>query len=152
VGPRAIEKGQGAKVKGQTPIMTRARFEELVQEALRGIPRRFRQRFSNLAIIVEDEPSEELLASMGIDPPDTLFGLYRGTPLPSRSWDYGNVLPDTISIFQGPIEDACDDEEEIIGTIAETLIHEVGHYFGMSEEEIEAIESQYWHVPENPKD
>jgi predicted Zn-dependent protease with MMP-like domain len=132
--------------------MTRAHFEELVQEALQGIPKRFRRRFSNLAILVEDEPSEELLDSMGIEPPDTLFGLYHGTPLPSRGWDYGNALPDTIAIFQGPIEDACDDEEEIIGTIAETLIHEVGHYFGMSEEEIEAIESQYWHASEKPSE
>jgi predicted Zn-dependent protease with MMP-like domain len=126
--------------------VTKARFEELVQEALASIPGTFRRRFDNLAIIVEDEPSAELLASMDIEPPDTLLGLYHGTPLTSRSWDYGNTLPDTISIYQRPIEDACDTDEEIVDTIAETLIHEVGHYFGMSEEEIEAIESQYWHA------
>lgn len=125
--------------------MTRERFEELVQQALRGIPRRFRKELRNIAILVEDAPSQELLQEMDIEPPDTLFGLYRGTPLPSRGFDYGNTLPDTVSLFQLPIEEACEDESEIIITIGETLIHELGHYFGLSEEEIEAIEEQYWH-------
>lgn len=124
--------------------MTRVRFEELVRDALADIPRRFRTHLKNIAIIVEDEPSVEVLREMEIEPPDTLFGLYRGTPLPSRAWDYGNTLPDNILLFQRPIEEACDDDEEVVTTIGETLIHEVGHYFGLSEEEIEAIEAQYW--------
>ena len=124
--------------------MTRARFEELVQASLARIPRRFRQHLQNIAILVEDEPSPRLLREMEIEPPDTLLGLYHGTPLPSRQWDYGNTLPDTISLFQGPIERDCDDEEEIVATIGETLIHEIGHYFGLTDEEIEAIEQRYW--------
>ncbi len=125
--------------------MTRQRFESLVAEAIMLIPRRFRREMKNLALIVEDEPSRELLRQMEIEPPDTLLGLYHGTPLPERSATHGNTLPDVITIFQHPIEDECDgDEDEIRGVIGETLIHEVGHYFGLSEEEIEEIEERYW--------
>jgi predicted Zn-dependent protease with MMP-like domain len=125
--------------------MTRQRFENLVAEAIMLIPRRFRREMKNLALIVEDEPSHDLLQQMEIDPPDTLLGLYHGTPLPERSANHGNALPDVITIFQNPIEDECgDDEDEIRGVIGETLIHEVGHYFGLSEEEIEEIEERYW--------
>jgi predicted Zn-dependent protease with MMP-like domain len=124
--------------------MTRAQFERLVAEAVTLIPRRFRSEMKNLALVVEDEPSEELLDEMEIEPPDSLYGLYQGTPLPERSWAFGNALPDRITIFQRPIEEDCEDEDEVRAMIGETLIHEVGHYFGMSEEEIEEIEEKYW--------
>ena len=124
--------------------MTRARFEELVAEAVTLIPRRFRREMKNLALVVETEPSAELLEEMEIEPPDSLYGLYQGTPLPERSWAFGNALPDRITIFQRPIEEDCDDEDEMRAVIGETLIHEVGHYFGLSEEEIEEIEEKYW--------
>jgi len=122
----------------------RKEFEQLVAEALASIPRRFRQAMQNIAIVVEDEPSEELLADMEIEPPDTLLGLYQGMPLTERTSAYGNVLPDRVLIFQGPHERAADDEDDLITAIGETLIHEIGHHFGLSEEEIEAIEEQYW--------
>jgi predicted Zn-dependent protease with MMP-like domain len=125
-------------------MMERARFERLVADALAGIPQRFRAAMTNLAIVVEDEPSAELLREMEVEPPDTLFGLYQGTPLTERHWDYGNALPDRILLFQGPHEREADDEEDLIASIGETLIHEVGHYFGLSEEEIEEIEDKYW--------
>jgi predicted Zn-dependent protease with MMP-like domain len=125
--------------------MTRARFERLVAEAVMLIPRRFRREMRNIALVVEDEPSPDLLEEMEIDPPDTLYGLYQGTPLTERGAGFGNALPDVITIFQGPIEDECEgDEDEIRAVIGETLIHEVGHYFGLSEEEIEEIEERYW--------
>ena len=124
--------------------MTRAAFEQLVAEALTLIPRRFRREMNNLALVVESEPSAELLEEMEIEPPDSLYGLYQGTPLPERSWGFGNTLPDRITLFQRPIEEDCDDEDEIRMVIGETLIHEVGHYFGLSEEEIEEIEEKYW--------
>jgi len=124
--------------------MTRERFERLVAEAVQTIPARFREQIQNLAIMVEDEPDDDLLDEMEIDPPDTLFGLYQGTPLTERRWDHGNALPDRIVLYQGPIEDASDSDEEVVATIGETLIHEVGHYFGMTEEELEQIEEHYW--------
>ncbi len=124
--------------------MTRRRFQRLVEEALRRLPRRFRDAIDNVAVVVEDEPPPDLLEELGIEPPDTLFGLYQGTPLPERSWSHGNALPDRIAIYQRPIEEACETEEEVRDTILETVIHEFGHYFGLSEEEIEEIEERYW--------
>jgi predicted Zn-dependent protease with MMP-like domain len=99
---------------------------------------------TNIAIVVEDEPSPEILDEMEIEPPDTLLGLYTGTPLTERRWDYGNALPDRVLIFQGPHEREAEDEDDLVVAIAETLIHEIGHYFGLSEEEIEEIEEKYW--------
>ena len=98
----------------------------------------------NVAVVVEDEPSPELLEELEIEPPDTLFGLYQGTPLTQRTWGYGNALPDRISVYQRPIEAECDDDDDIRQCIAETVIHEFGHYFGLSEDEIEEIEEKYW--------
>ena len=124
--------------------MTREKFERLIADAISLIPRRFRAEMKNLALVVEDSPSPALLEEMKIEPPDSLYGLYQGTPLPERPWDFGNALPDRITIFQCPIEEDCEDDDEIRAVIGETLIHEVGHYFGLSEEEIEEIEAQYW--------
>jgi len=124
--------------------MTKERFEKLVEEALRDIPRSFRTEMKNVAVLVEDEPPAHVLEEMEIEPPDSLFGLYQGTPLPERGWAYGNALPDRISIYQRPIEEACEDDDEIRECVAETVIHEFGHYFGLSEEEIEEIEEKYW--------
>ena len=130
--------------------MTRERFRRLVSEAIDSIPARFRRHLANVAIVVEDEPSAELLAEMEIEPPDTLFGLYQGTPLTERAWDFGNTLPDRIVLYQGPIEDASETEDDIVVTVGETLIHEVGHYFGLSEDELEAIEERYWRAQDLP--
>jgi len=124
--------------------MTRRRFERLVEEALVTIPRRFRRAIRNVAVIVEDEPPLDLLEDMGIEPPDTLFGLYQGTPLTERPWTPMEAMPDRVVIYQRPIEEACESEDEVVATIGETVIHEFGHYFGLSEDEIEAIEDRYW--------
>jgi predicted Zn-dependent protease with MMP-like domain len=126
--------------------VTRAEFDRRVADAIASIPAEFRRAMRNLAIVVEDEPPRELLREMGIEPPGTLLGLYQGTPLTERAWDYGNVLPDRILLFQGPHERSADDDEDIVVAIGETLIHEVGHHFGLSEEEIQEIEDHYWHA------
>jgi predicted Zn-dependent protease with MMP-like domain len=124
--------------------VTRQEFNRLVEEALDDIPPRFRAAMKNIAIVVEDAPGPELLAEMEIAPPDSLYGLYQGTPLTERSWGYGNTLPDRVTLFQQVIEDDSEDAEDAIVCIAETLIHEIGHYFGLSEEQIEEIEEKYW--------
>ena len=137
---RGAERGESTEAEE----MTREAFSRLVEEALQDIPRRFREEIKNVAIVVEDEPSPQLMAEMEIEPPDSLYGLYQGTPLPERSWTHGNALPDRVTLFQRTIEEDAEDLEDMIVSIAETLIHELGHYFGMSEEQIEEIEDKYW--------
>jgi predicted Zn-dependent protease with MMP-like domain len=125
--------------------MTRDAFRLLVQEAIDTIPARFAREVKNVAIVIEDEPSDELLDEMDIGPDETILGLYQGVPLIERTWAHGNALPDRITLFQRTIEEECEgDEDEIVVAIGETLIHELGHYFGLSEEEIMAIEERYW--------
>ncbi len=124
--------------------MTREEFRTLVDQALLLVPEEFRDAMHNIAIVVEDEPSARQLAEVEIEPPGTLLGLYEGTPLTERGWARENILPDKITLFQGPIEESATDREDVVIAITETLIHEIGHYFGLSEEEIEEIEEHYW--------
>ena len=124
--------------------MTRDRFTKIVEEALHRIPSRFRAAIDNVAVVVEDEPAQDVLDDLDLEPGATLFGLYHGIPLTQRTSSYGNTLPDRISIYQRPIEEACEDEDDIRNCVIETVIHEFGHYFGLSEEEIEEIEEKYW--------
>lgn len=125
--------------------MNHDEFARLADEAVALIPKRFRDAMTNLAIVIEDEPSPALLAEMEIEPPDTLYGLYSGTPITERRWDDGNRLPDHITLYRGPIEQDAEDRDDARVMIAETILHEVGHYFGLSEEEIEEIEEHFWH-------
>jgi predicted Zn-dependent protease with MMP-like domain len=132
------------------PRVSRKTFEQLVDEALHTIPARFRAAITNVAVVVEDEPSPELLAEMEIPPGDTLYGLYQGTPLTERTWSETTRLPDRVTIFQRPIEEDAETEDDIVWMVGETVIHEFGHYFGLSEEEIEEIEERYWRGEEAP--
>ena len=133
--------------------MTREEFRALVEEAIDTIPLKFAREVRNLAIVIEDEPSDELLDEMDMGPDDVLLGLYQGTPLNERGWGYGNQLPDRITLFQDTIEDDCnEDEDEVVIAIGETLIHELGHYFGMTEDEIMEIEERYWRGEPDPAD
>jgi len=120
--------------------VTRRQFEALVEKALRRLPRTFKDRIRNVAVVVEDWADDATLAEMGIEPPDTLYGLYRGVDLTRRDSGYGNVLPDTVTIYQGPIEEDCEDEEEMAELVRETVVHEIGHYFGLDDETMHRIE------------
>lgn len=121
--------------------LSRSEFESLVARALRGLPRRFREKLQNVAVVVEDWPDAETLKEMEIEPPETLYGLYRGVSLDQRGSGYGGVLPDTITIFQGPIEEDCEDQEEMEALVRDVVIHEVGHYFGLDDARLEELES-----------
>jgi predicted Zn-dependent protease with MMP-like domain len=128
-------------------------FRELVEDAIDSIPKKFARQIRNVAIVIEDEPSEALLEEMEMEEGDTLLGLYQGTPLSERGAGFGNALPDRITLFQMPIEDEAEgDEDGIVVAIGETLIHELGHYFGMSEEQIMDIEERYWRGDAFPAD
>ncbi len=121
--------------------MDRSSFEKLVENALTRLPRRFKNKIRNISVEVEDRPSREILQDMGIER-GTLFGLYQGVPLTEREWNFGNVLPDRIIIYQRPIEEAASSPEEIEEIVLETVIHEVGHYFGFGDEELYEIEDE----------
>ena len=120
--------------------MKRRQFEALVEKALRKLPKKFKSKISNIAVVVEDWADEETLEEMGIEPPDTLYGLYRGVDITRRDSSYGNVLPDVITIYQGPIEEDAADEAEMAQIVRETVIHELGHYFGLDDETMHRIE------------
>jgi predicted Zn-dependent protease with MMP-like domain len=120
--------------------MTRAQFEALVARAIRSLPRTFRDKIKNIAVVVEDWADDTTLAEVGIEPPDTLYGLYRGVDLTRRDTSYGNVLPDVVTIYQGPIEEDAADEEEMADIVRETVVHELGHYFGLDDETMHRIE------------
>src|SRR4030081_224363 len=122
--------------------MTRREFEALVDSALRKLPRAFRDKLANIAVVVEDWADDQTLAEMGIEPPDTLYGLYRGVDLTRRDSSYGNVLPDSVTIYQGPIEEDCDSEDEMLEVIRDTVVHEIGHYFGLDDETMHRIEDE----------
>ena len=120
--------------------ISRKEFEALVARALRRLPQRFRSRLENIAVVVEDWADDDTLDEMGIEPPDTLYGLYRGTDLTRRDTGYGNVLPDMITIYQGPIQEDCDTADEMEELVRHTVVHEVGHYFGLDDETMDDIE------------
>jgi predicted Zn-dependent protease with MMP-like domain len=114
-------------------------FDRLVAEALDELPRRFRRRLRNIAVVVESEPSQELLEEMGLWPHGTLLGLYQGVPLPRRGLSYGNVLPDRITIFQKPLEAMCRTRDDLKEAVKDTVKHEFGHYFGLDDERLEEL-------------
>jgi predicted Zn-dependent protease with MMP-like domain len=119
--------------------MDRSSFEQIVENALRRLPRRFKNKIKNISIEVEERPSRATLENMGIEQ-GTLLGLYQGVPLTEREWNYGNMLPDRIVIYQRPIEQSARSPEEIEGIVLDTVIHEIGHYFGFDDETLYSIE------------
>ena len=119
-------------------------FGSLVEEVLAKLPKKFRDRLENVAVVIEDSPSPEALDELGLKPPETLFGLYQGVPLKRRGFDYGNNLPDRIVIYQRPIEAVSQSLEEVAEQIRRTVMHEVGHFFGLEESDLRRIEEAKW--------
>ena len=116
--------------------LSRRQFEQIVAEALKGIPAELRGALDNIEVAVEEWPSPEQLADAGLDDDDLLFGFYHGTPLPERSPMTPYSLPDLITIFQGPLEEACESEDELRDEIRRTVVHEIAHYFGFDEDRL----------------
>jgi predicted Zn-dependent protease with MMP-like domain len=120
--------------------MDPAQFDELVARAYARIPKRFRSRLRNIALMVEAEPSAAQLARGGVRRGGTLLGLYEGRPLTSRSVFEPFAMPDRITIFQGPHERLACSPEHLASMVADTVWHEVAHYFGMDERQVRAAE------------
>jgi predicted Zn-dependent protease with MMP-like domain len=121
--------------------MNRKAFEQLVERALKRLPKKFLDALENIAIEVEDDPPQDVLDDMGIED-GALYGLYQGVPLTEREWNFGNVLPDRITIYQGPIERDTRTDEEIEEIVLDTVVHEIGHYFGFDDETLYGIEDE----------
>jgi len=117
----------------------RKEFEDAVERALGMIPEMFRAQLNNMTIAVEDRPSRDLRREMDVPPGETLFGLFTGVPLPERSVIEPPLYPDVILIFREPLMAACQSREELEEEIAITVIHEVAHYMGLSEEQLEDL-------------
>jgi len=120
--------------------LSRYEFEKLVSKALEELPKKFRDRLENVVVVVEDDPPGEVLRGLGVKSPLHLLGLYQGVPLKHRGIRYGNVLPDRIVIYQRPIEATARTQGEVIRQIRRTVMHEVGHYFGLAETDLREIE------------
>jgi predicted Zn-dependent protease with MMP-like domain len=116
--------------------LSRAEFERLVVQAVESLPPKFLRRLENVDVVVEDEPTEEDLELAGIEPGGTLLGLYHGVPQSQRGPWYGNLLPDRIVIYRRPIEAVARDRREIRKEIRITIMHEIGHYFGLAEDDL----------------
>jgi predicted Zn-dependent protease with MMP-like domain len=111
-------------------------FDAIATRAIGRIPEELREYLDNIVISVQKAPSPELLAEMGMDPDDTLLGLYHGVALTERSAVEPPMFPDTIFIFQEPIEEICDTIEDIEEEIEITVVHEIAHYFGIDEDRL----------------
>lgn len=120
--------------------MTDSEFESAVEEALERIPERFLNALENVAVVVEDEPNDYHLDALD-DPDclgasmmnDELLGLYDGVSLPDRADGYDGDIPDVITVFKGPHERCFGSRAEIVDEIGKTVVHEIGHYFGIDD-------------------
>lgn len=117
-------------------------LENLVQETVHELPEEFKSQIDNVDIHVEIWPSFEDLQSIRAHPGTILFGLYRGIPKTKRGLGYSAVLPDRITIFAGPIFSISKTVQQAKDTIRSTVLHEIGHFFGMSEEDIRKAERE----------
>lgn len=121
--------------------MARAKFDALLEEVLDELPGHIYQLLDEMPLVVEDEPSLELFRSLGMDPGSSdLCGLYSGRPLTNRSVEHSGVLPDRIQIFRGPISRLARAEGvELKHEIRITVLHEIGHHFGLDEDQLKEL-------------
>ncbi|WP_174262523.1 metallopeptidase family protein [Actinoplanes sp. OR16] len=107
--------------------MSRERFEELVGDALDEVPNELLSLMNNVVFLVEDAPP---------DGSDDLLGLYEGTALTDRGWDYAGTLPDRITIYRLPTLQVCDSDEDVVEEVAITVVHEIAHHFGIDDQRL----------------
>jgi len=113
-------------------------FETLVRQAIDGVPSEYRRLLKNIAIVVEDTPSRDVLDELGLESEDELLGLYSGTSLLEGEsfFSVGGQLPSRISIYRKPILRLCRSAEEVVNEVRDTVVHEIGHHFGLDDDEM----------------
>jgi len=114
-------------------------FDRIVKRAIRQIPKEIRQYLDNIIISVRQQPTKKMLHEMGLPPEGLLLGLYRGVPLIERSASMPPLFPDTILLFQKPIEEVCNTMEKLEEQIEVTVVHEIAHLVGMTEERLKEL-------------
>lgn len=119
--------------------MERARFILLVRRALRDVPPPFRDQLPQVDIVVKRRPTRADLAEAGLGGDESMYGFYRGVPLTERGSGYNLVAPDVIDIYQQPLEEDFPDEEELVAEIRATVLHELGHFFGIDDDRLDEL-------------
>ncbi|HRV92691.1 MAG TPA: metallopeptidase family protein [Anaerolineae bacterium] len=114
-------------------------FQALVVQALDDLPEFFQEKLQNVEVVVSDWPTPAELKSVGLGPGHLLLGLYQGIPLTRRTGGYNLVLPDKITIFQGPIERICRTRQQIVDQVQHTVKHELAHHFGISDDRLREL-------------
>jgi predicted Zn-dependent protease with MMP-like domain len=117
----------------------REQFIELIREALRDVPSPFRERLPEVDIVVKRRPSREDLRAAGLAPHESMYGFYRGVPLTERDSGYNLVPPDVIDVYQEPLEEDFEDEDELVAEIRATVLHELGHFFGIDDDRLDEL-------------
>ena len=131
--------GSKASIGAFDMRLSKRKFVDLVEETLSDIPAQLAQYLRDVTVDVESRPDPRTCRDAGVDDPRDLLGLYRGTPLTSRSIDHDGHLPDRITIYKHNIERMCGTRAEIIHEIRRTVFHEVGHHFGLDEDDLVAL-------------
>ena len=116
--------------------ITEEEFQKYIEQSLELIPQNFKEKLENIVFIVEDYPSNHDLSRLGLNHKEQLLGLYSGVPYTHRNTYYMGVIPDRIILFQKNIQSICNSIDDLKAKIKEVVVHEIGHYFGMSEKEI----------------
>ncbi len=120
-------------------------WDKCIEQGVAAIPERYREKIRNVAILLEDEPSEEVRKAEALSDGETLLGLYQGIPLPERGEGYGigMTMPDTITLYRLPIlDEAAETDGDVARVVRETVWHEFGHYFGLDELEVRRREDE----------
>ena len=118
-------------------VLEPEQFESLVRQAIDGLPIEYRRLLENVAIVVEDDPPQAVLDDFGLESPDDLLGLYSGVSRDNDSFfNAGGQLPARISIYRGPIMRLCRSAEEVVQEVRDTVVHEIGHHFGLDDDEM----------------
>ena len=119
--------------------VSKAEFSRYVEQALAELPEPFASHVEQISVEVKDRPTRRQLLDLGMEQDELLFGLYQGVALPDRSVQHSGVLPDRILIFQEDHELACDSPKQLVAEIRTTVLHEIGHHFGMDEDDLDEV-------------